>query len=95
MILLFIVYAHINIIIFKFNFLNYFHNFAVLSQEPVAKRGAVGWNATDRTPLMCPARVATQVAPDPSAEKRHNFAVPSSEPVAKRGTVGWNATDTT
>jgi hypothetical protein len=71
------------------------HNFAVLSSEPVAKRGAVGWNATDKTLLLCPARVATQVAVEPSGEKRHNFAVFPKEPVAKRGAVGWNATDIT
>ncbi len=52
------------------------HNFAVLSPEQVAKRGAVGWNATEQTALLCPARVATQVAVEPSGEKRHNFAVP-------------------
>ncbi len=41
--------------------------------------------------MLCPARVATQVAdePKPSGEKRHNFAVLSSEPVAKRGAVGF------
>jgi hypothetical protein len=71
------------------------HNFAVLSWEPVAKRGAVGWNATEETPPLCPSRVASQVAVEPSNEKRHNFAVLSVEPVAKRGAVGWNATDTT
>ena len=47
------------------------HNFIVLSQEPVAIRGAVGWNATEVTSI-------------PSLEKRHNFAVLSSEPVAKK-----------
>jgi len=77
----------------KHNFLNYFHNFTLLSSEPVAKRGAVGWNATDKTAQQCPRRVATQVAVDLLAEKRHNFAVSSWEPVTKRGAVGWNATE--
>jgi hypothetical protein len=71
------------------------HNFAVLSWEPVAKSGAVGWNATELTQLLCPSRVATQVAVEPSGEKRHNFAVLSWEPVAKSGAVGWNATEKT
>jgi hypothetical protein len=71
-----------------------------MSEEPVVKKGAVGWNATDRTQLLCPSRVATQFADilfaaDPLAEKRHNFVVLSQEPVAKRGAVGWNATEET
>ncbi len=65
----------------------------MLSKEPVAKRGAVGWNATEETVSRCPTRVATQVAVEPSGSKRHNFAVLSLEPVAKRGAVGWNATE--
>ena len=69
------------------------HNFAVLSSEPVAKRGAVGWNATDETQSLCPVRVATQVADELSDDSRHNFAVLSKLPVARRGAVGWNATE--
>jgi hypothetical protein len=71
------------------------HNFAVWSAEPVAKRDADGWNATERTPLMCSFIVATQVADDPLGEMRHNLAMWSKEPVAKRGADGWNATDKT
>lgn len=45
------------------------HNLTVMSQLPVARRGAVGWNATELTQLgsqlqsqlRCPSRVATQV----------------------------------
>ena len=53
------------------------HNFAVFSLDPIAKRGAVGWNATDVTYSLCPVRVATLVIPDDdtSAEKCHNFTV--------------------
>jgi hypothetical protein len=38
------------------------HNFAVLSEELVARRGAVGQKATVFTKSLCPSRVATQVA---------------------------------
>jgi hypothetical protein len=62
--------------------------------EPVAKRGNVGWNATDII-LLCPFRVSTKVAFDPSGVMYHNFAVLSSEKVAKRGKVEWNATEIT
>ena len=50
------------------------HNFAVLSKVPVAKRGAVEWNATEKTMLRI-GRVVTQVTADPSGEKRQNFVV--------------------
>jgi hypothetical protein len=36
------------------------HNITVLSMLPVARSCAVGWNATDETPRLCPARVATR-----------------------------------
>ena len=72
------------------------HNLVLLSLEPVARSGALGWNATDRTQSLCPCRVATQVAADKSADSRHNLVLPSSkEPVARSGALGWNATERT
>jgi hypothetical protein len=69
------------------------HNLVLLSPEPVARSGALGWNATDQTELLCPCRVATQVAADKSADSRHNLVLLSLEPVAKSGALGWNATE--
>ena len=63
------------------------HTFAVLSLLPIARRGADGWKANDKT-KKCPVRVATQVAEELSEERRHNFAVESLLPVARRGAVG-------
>lgn len=71
------------------------HNFAVWSEEPVAKKGKVEWNAAEIIGLLCPVKVATQVTIDPSDEKLHNFAVWSIEQVARIFKVGWNSTDRT
>ena len=69
------------------------HNLVLLSPEPVARSGALGWNATDQTVLLCPCRVATQVAAEKSADSRHNLVLLSAEPVARSGALGWNATE--
>ncbi len=74
------------------------HNFQiliVLSSLPVAKKRPVGSKATDQTELLCPAKVATQVAAAPSGDMRHTLAVLSPLPVATKRPVGSKATDQT
>jgi hypothetical protein len=54
------------------------HNLTVLSLLPVARSGAVGRNATEKTSLLCRARVATQVADELRKKwRRERALVPS------------------
>ena len=43
----------------------------------------------ERTELLCPSRVATQVADELSEDSSHNLTVLSQLPVARSGAVGY------
>ena len=73
----------------------YFQTLTELSQLPVATKRPVGSKATDVTVLLCPAKVATQVAAAPSGDMRHTLAVLSPLPVATKRPVGSKATERT
>ena len=59
-----------------------------------ARSGKVGWNATDRTPLVC-SIIATRVGGFCASVQFHNLTVLSSEPDARSGKIEWKATDVT
>ena len=73
----------------------YFQTLTVLSELPVATKRPVGSKATEKTDLLCPAKVATQVAAAPSGDMRHTLAVLSWLPVATKRPVGSKATEQT